>query len=155
MVYAYFMFNSDYAPLLIINGPNLNMLGKRDPRMYGATTLDEIEIECAKKAEDNGFLTIFLQSNYEGKLIDWLQESLGKVSGILINPGGLTHTSVSLRDALEMFSIPKIEVHLSDINSREDFRKTSLISGVVDKVIMGLGAEGYYKAIDYLIDNLK
>lgn len=141
-------------PILVMNGPNLNMLGQREPHIYGSTTLEEIESHCSKLAEAEGFKTLNLHSNSEGQLIDWLQEAWGKTAGILINPGGLAHTSVVLRDALAMLEVPKIEVHLSNVYAREEFRQISLVSPVVDGVIAGLGVSGYYLGMNHLLELL-
>ena len=133
--------------LLILNGPNLNLLGEREPEIYGRQTLAEA-IEAARAvAAECGFEIAHLQSNHEGELIDRLQAARGEVDGIILNPGGLTHSSVALRDAVAGVGIPTIEVHLSNLARREDFRQTSLVSGVALGVIAGLGAAGYSLAV--------
>lgn len=137
--------------ILIISGPNLNMLGKRDETSYGSFTYKEL-----KKSISRAFPKVkfkFYQSNHEGRLIDKLQR-IKNFDGIVINPGGLTHTSVSLRDTLEIINIPIISVHLSNINEREEFRKNDLIKDVVDNVFMGEKINSYYKAINYLLDKI-
>jgi len=139
--------------ILLIHGPNLNMLGKRDPKLYGAMTqaeLFEVIVDHFPKHEFT-----FYQSNYEGELIDVIQNSMSEpYDGLIINPGALTHTSIALRDALELLSIPKVEVHLSDIDNREPFRKLDYISDVVNAKFMGKKENSYLEAIKYLI-NLK
>ena len=134
--------------IYLINGPNLNLLGSREPEIYGYETLGGIEQKCAKHAESLKIELIFRQSNHEGTLIDWVQEAGAKGAGTIINPGGLTHTSVALRDSLSAISIPKIELHLSNPHSREEFRQKSFVSGVVDGIICGFGAQGYLLALD-------
>ena len=140
---------------LIINGPNLNMLGLREPDIYGkrdfAALCDFIKESCEK----NGIECELFQSNHEGVIVDKIQEAYGKVDGIVINPAAYTHTSVAILDALKAVSIPTVEVHLSDINSREEFRRHSFVSLVAIKTIAGLGFDGYAAAITYLKDYLK
>lgn len=144
------------ASILIVNGPNLNMLGLREPHIYGATTLDDIEAACQERAEQLGLGLDFRQSNHEGELITWIQQARSEHDGIVINAGGYTHTSVAIRDALAAADLPTIEVHLSNIFAREPFRHHSHISGVARGVICGLGRQGYLLAMDALagiIDN--
>ena len=144
------------ASILIVNGPNLNMLGLREPHIYGATTLDDIEAACQERAEELRLGLDFRQSNHEGELIGWIQEARTDHDGIIINAGGYTHTSVAIRDALAATDLPVIEVHLSNIFAREPFRHHSYISAVARGVICGLGAQGYLLAMDALariIDN--
>lgn len=144
------------ASILIVNGPNLNMLGLREPHIYGATTLDDIEAACQERAEQLGLGLDFRQSNHEGELITWIQQARSDHDGIVINAGGYTHTSVAIRDALAAADLPTIEVHLSNIFAREPFRHHSHISGVARGVICGLGRQGYLLAMDALagiIDN--
>ncbi len=133
--------------ILIINGPNLNMLDKRDKSVYGDSSLKKIEENCQKLASDIGLNIEFKQSNIEGDIIDLIQNALNKFDGIIINAAAYTHTSVAIRDALEIFTKPKIEIHISNIFNREEFRKNSLISDVVDGIISGFGVYGYEIAI--------
>lgn len=129
--------------LLVIHGPNLNMLGVREPEKYGRITLGEINAQLEKMAEAQGYTLEILQSNHEGVLIDAIQAGLGRVQGVLINPGGLTHTSVALRDALLAISVPFVEVHLSNVHAREPFRRHSYLSDVAVGVVCGFGARSY------------
>lgn len=141
--------------LLVIHGANLDLLGKREPEIYGTTTLEDIRKALEGRAERRGHRVSWLVSNHEGNLIDALGKSLGQVDGILINPGAFTHTSVALRDALLAVAVPTIEVHLSNIHAREEFRKTSLIADVVTGQVSGLGAHGVLRAFDTLMDLLE
>ena len=127
----------------ILNGPNLNLLGQREPEIYGKTTLAQIEEACRDFGSRNGLQIEFRQSNHEGQLIDWIQEAFRKGQGILINPGAYTHTSIAIRDALSACQFPIIEIHLSNIHRREPFRHLSYVSQVATGVICGFGAEGY------------
>ena len=136
--------------ITILNGPNLNLLGTREPQIYGTVTLAQIEGMCREAAEKYGFEIDFRQSNHEGDLIDWVQEAGRNSAGIIINAGGYTHTSVALHDALKAVSIPVIEVHLSDPKTREPFRHHSYIEPVAKKTISGKGAQGYVLAIEAL-----
>jgi 3-dehydroquinate dehydratase II len=138
--------------ILIINGPNLNMLGARQPDIYGHVTLDDIESRCLETAGELGLSVDFRQSNHEGELIDWIQQSKGTFSGIIINAGAFSHTSVALLDALLACELPVIEVHLSNIYRRESFRQHSYVSQVALGVICGLGAVGYELALGALSD---
>ena len=141
--------------IAVINGPNLNLLGTREPEIYGVTTLKDIEQELKDKASQVGIKIEFFQSNEEGKIVDEIQRLLNLCSGLVINPGAYTHTSVAIRDALAMAKFPVVEVHLSNIYRREDFRKHSYVSGVTTGIISGLGAKGYALALDYLIAQIK
>ncbi len=135
--------------VLILNGPNLNMLGIREPEIYGKETLDDILNLCRKKASSLDIMLDARQSNHEGELVGWVQEAAkGGMHGIILNAGAYTHTSVALRDALSMLKIPVIEVHLSNIYKREEFRHKSLISGVVTGGIFGCGSSVYTLALD-------
>lgn len=138
----------------LLNGPNLNLLGQRQPEIYGVATLPEIEADCQRLSETLGLTLLCRQSNHEGVLIDWVQEARGVASAIVINPGGLTHTSVALLDALAAFEGPVIEVHMSQIHRREAFRHHSYVSRRADAVIAGLGPEGYAAALRHLATRL-
>ena len=133
--------------IIIINGPNLNLLGEREQSQYGTATLKEIEKACLKKSKELGLEVEFTQSNVEGELVNIIQDSRKKFNGIIINAAAFTHTSVAIRDALEIYKKKKIEVHISNIYKREEFRQKSLISDVVNGGIFGLGSEGYILAI--------
>ncbi|MCS4489257.1 type II 3-dehydroquinate dehydratase [Corynebacterium sp. ES2794-CONJ1] len=139
--------------ILILNGPNLDRLGKRQPHIYGSTTLAQLEQLLHAHANDMGFTVTCKQSNYEGELVEWIHEAVDKQQPIIINPGGLTHTSVVLRDALAEISEGAgfIEVHLSNIAARESFRHHSYLSPIAKGTIAGLGVRGYLLALDYLI----
>lgn len=134
----------------IINGPNLNLLGMRDNHIYGKETLSEVEIWLHSKIKNENSIKWF-QSNHEGKIIDEIHSCIGSYDGIIINPGAFTHYSYSIRDAIESVSIPTVEVHLSDIHNREDFRKISVIKDVCIEQISGLGKTGYLNAAKILI----
>ena len=133
--------------IILINGPNLNLLGKREQSQYGSITFDELKTKCLEHSKKVGINIEFFQSNLEGEIVDKIQDSLKSFDGIIINAAGFTHTSVAIRDALEIYKKPKIEVHISNIYSREEFRHKSLISSVVNGGIFGLGVEGYNLAI--------
>ncbi|MEH6402958.1 MAG: type II 3-dehydroquinate dehydratase [Sneathiella sp.] len=139
--------------ILIVNGPNLNMLGKREPEIYGKTTLKDIENLCALQASKKDWSLEFMQSNHEGVMIDALQSALGKHDGVIINAAAYTHTSVALMDAIKAINLPCIEVHLSNIFTREEYRHKSYISTAATGVICGFGAKGYVLAMDALADN--
>ena len=130
-------------PIFILNGPNLNLLGLRQPEIYGSQTLDDVAEACSALADDLGVSIRFLQSNHEGQLVDWIQEARAASSGIIINPAAYSHTSVAILDALSAFDGPVIEVHISNIHKREAFRQHSFVSSRADGVIAGCGVEGY------------
>ena len=140
--------------LHIINGPNLNLLGTREPEVYGTTTLADIEAVCDTRAKAHGLETVCLQSNDEGEMVNFIQAARTDASGLIINAGAYSHTSVAILDALQAVEVPIIEVHLSNIFAREEFRHHSYVSGVAAGVICGLGAQGYEMAIDALAARL-
>ena len=136
--------------ICIINGPNLNMLGSREPEIYGHQTLGDIEVMCKEKADALGFEVAFSQSNIEGELVDMIQQAASDASGVIINAGAYTHTSVALYDALKLLNMPIIEVHLSNPGARESFRHNSFITPAAKGVIAGFGAQSYLLALDVL-----
>ena len=138
----------DAPPLVaVLNGPNINMLGLREPEKYGSETLDDLEALCAETAEALGLAIDFRQTNAEGELINWVQECRGRAAGIVINPAGYTHTSIALMDALLAVDLPVIEVHITNIHRREEFRHLSYVSKAATGVIAGLGIGGYALAL--------
>lgn len=144
------------APLiLVLNGPNLNMLGTREPEIYGTATLDDLETLCAETAEGLGLAIECRQTNVEGELITWVQEARDRAAGLIINPAGYSHTSIALMDAVLALDIPVIEVHLSNIHRREEFRHHSYVSRAATGVICGLGIAGYRLALITLSDILE
>ena len=142
------------AKILILNGPNLNMLGTRQPEIYGHINLKEIESACEALANELQVEVNFAQTNYEGELVSLIQKANGKYEGIIINAGGYSHTSVAIRDSLALFSGIIIEVHISNIYGREEFRHTSMISSISNGVIVGLGARSYILAMRALAESL-
>lgn len=136
--------------LLLVNGPNLNLLGTRQPEVYGATTLAEIEAAVSGLAGEFGLAVRAVQSNHEGALIDAIHAARGECAGIIINPGAYSHTSIAIRDALSSVDLPVVEVHLSNIHAREEFRHHSFVSAVADVVIAGAGPAGYEYAVRHL-----
>jgi len=140
--------------ILVVNGPNLNNLGKRDPAQYGSDTLADIEGRIVARAKELGVDIGFFQSNHEGAIVDHLQASAADASGIIINAGALTHYGLSLRDALADSKLPFVEVHLSNIHAREEFRHHSVFVDIAKGQIAGLGWRGYIYALDYLVDTL-
>jgi 3-dehydroquinate dehydratase-2 len=150
------MSGNDETPrILIIHGPNLNMLGRREETWYGRATLEDIDREIKQTAQDCGMVAQTFQSNYEGALVEKIQEAIGAYDALIINPAAYTHTSVAIRDALLMLDVPIIEVHLSNIYRREPFRHKSLIADVVTARIAGFGKEGYMVAVQAAADMVK
>ncbi len=133
--------------IIIINGPNLNLLGEREQSQYGSDTFEQLKEKCLKKSKEIGLEVNFTQSNLEGEIVNIIQEARKEYSGIIINAAGFTHTSVAIRDALSLFKKPIIELHISNIYKREEFRHKSLISDIATGGIFGLGTEGYILAI--------
>jgi len=146
---------SDQLRVLVLHGPNLNQLGVREPEVYGKTTLAQIDEALARQAADQGAKATPFQSNHEGELIDRIHAAREEVDGILINPGGFTHTSVALRDALAGVDLPVVEVHLSNVFARESFRHHSYVSGVAVGVISGFGAASYRLGLEALLSHLR
>jgi len=146
---------SKIPKILVINGPNLNLLGRREPEIYGSMTLDEINGEIDKYSSEKGCAVEFYQSNSEGLIIDQLHSTIDNFDGIIINPGAYTHYSYAIADAILAVGLPTVEIHISDINAREEFRKISVIKPVCIKQISGLGWKGYLKAIDTLFEYLQ
>ncbi len=141
--------------LLCVHGPNLNLLGVREPGIYGSKTLAELNREIRSYAASRGVECRFYQSNHEGRIIDFIHRHFREADGMVINPGALTHTSYSLRDAISGTALPTVEVHLSDIHKRESFRRISVIMPVCIKQISGYGEKSYLKGIDVLVERLK
>ena len=141
--------------LLLLNGPNLNRLGKREPEIYGQETLTDIEMRLKKMATVKGMTLHTKQSNHEGTLIDWIHDAEGTYEGIVFNPGAYTHTSIAIRDAISSVSVPVIEVHLSNVHKREAFRHHSMLAPVCLGQIVGLGSKGYELALLYLIEQVR
>lgn len=137
--------------ILVLNGPNMNMLGVREPQIYGSATYADLCEKISAHAEKIGVTVDFFQSNHEGVLIDKIQKALGVYDGIVFNPAAYTHTSIAIADAIKAVGVPTVEVHISDINTREDFRKINYISPVCAKTIIGHGRDGYCEALDYLL----
>ncbi len=139
--------------ILVINGPNLNMLGLREPQIYGSRTLKDLEQMILAHAKKLGIEVEFCQSNHEGDLVDAIQSAYNRIDGIVINPGAYTHTSVAILDAVKSVSVPTVEVHISDPDTREDFRKVSYIRLACVATVKGKGFEGYLEAMDILVTN--
>jgi 3-dehydroquinate dehydratase-2 len=142
-------------PIYILNGPNTNLLGDREPEIYGATTLAQIGEMCAAQAKIHGHAVVFRQTNREGDLVDWVQEARKEGAAIIVNPAGYGHTSIALLDALLACKMPIIEVHLSNLARREEFRHHSWVSKAATGIIMGFGAQGYVRAVDAVAQLLK
>ena len=140
--------------VLVLNGPNLNLLGTREPEIYGTDTLETIEAACQKRAKGLGLAVEFRQSNDEGEMVDWVQEASASYQALIVNAGAYTHTSVALLDALLAVDLPVIEVHLSNIHKRDDFRQHSYVSKAADGMISGLGGVGYELALEALAKRL-
>ncbi|MDN4500535.1 type II 3-dehydroquinate dehydratase [Pseudomonas mosselii] len=141
--------------ILVLNGPNLNLLGPREPAQYGHETLADLARLCAASATELGLELEFRQTNHEGELLDWIHAARGRCRGILINPAAWTHTSVAIRDALVASELPVIEVHLSNVHKREPFRHLSFVSSIAVGVICGLGSQGYRMALSYFSEHLR
>ncbi|GAC1363491.1 MAG: type II 3-dehydroquinate dehydratase [Actinomycetota bacterium] len=136
--------------VFVLNGPNLNLLGERDPEIYGTETIEDLELMCRERAKDLGLEIDFRQSNFEGELIEWLQDARKSASGVVLNPGALSHYSRALADAVVVAGVPVVEVHISNIHAREEWRAISVISPEARGVIAGLGLQGYVLALDFL-----
>lgn len=145
---------SSAKPVYVLNGPNLNLLGQREPHIYGSTTLADIVAMVEKHAKSRGTSVICRQSNHEGELVDWIHEARAKARGVILNAGAYSHTSIALHDALATLDIPVIEVHISNVYKRESFRHHSYISSVAKGVICGLGVQGYMLALDAILADI-
>ena len=139
--------------VLVINGPNMNMLGLREPAIYGRKTFDDLQAYIRSSAESLGLSVVLFQSNHEGAIVDAIQNALGQYDGILINPAAYTHTSIAILDALKAIHLPTVEVHLTDISKREPFRQFSYVSLYAQKIICGKGFEGYAEGLKWLREN--
>ncbi|WP_323037146.1 type II 3-dehydroquinate dehydratase [Pararhodobacter sp.] len=137
--------------IYILNGPNLNLLGKREPEIYGHETLDDVRAACVKVGAASGLQVELMQSNWEGQIVDWIHDARDQAAGIIINPAALTHTSVAVLDALNSFSGPVIEVHISQVHKREAFRHHSYVSQRADAVMAGFGVHGYALAMQHMV----
>ena len=142
-------------PILVLNGPNLNLLGTREPHIYGSTTLAEVEAVCASRAKKRGLAISFHQSNSEAQIIEWIHDGINGASGIIINPAAFTHTSVAILDALNMVKHPIIELHISNPHKRETFRHHSYVTFAATALICGLGVNGYPLAVEAMADLLE
>ena len=140
----------DDRTVLVLNGPNLNLLGEREPEVYGTATLADVEALCRETAERLGLVVDFRQTNSEGTLVDWVQEGRAGIAGMVVNAAGYTHTSVALRDALAACRVPRVEVHISDIHAREAFRHFSYLADVCDYHVIGHGVQGYAEAVSWV-----
>jgi len=141
--------------ILVLNGPNLNLLGTRQPDIYGSKTLVDLQAECVEKGEALGYRIDFRQSNSEGTLVDWIHEARNRYAGVVLNAGAYTHTSIALMDAIASVGVPVVEVHISNIHQREDFRNVSYISKTAMGMICGFGIYGYSMALDALVNHLR
>ncbi len=140
--------------IYILNGPNLNLLGTREPEIYGSTTLDELAVQCKEAGAKAGLDIDFRQTNHEGELVEWIQGAINQAAGIIINAAALTHTSVAVHDALRAYKGYKVELHISNPHSRESFRQVSYVSPAVDAVIAGLGVRGYELSVAVMAEKL-
>ncbi|MGH3358116.1 MAG: type II 3-dehydroquinate dehydratase [Nocardioidaceae bacterium] len=145
----------EHRTILVLNGPNLNLLGTREPETYGSATLADADGEAERAAKANGLECRFVQSNHEGELIDAVHAARHDCAGIVVNAGGFTHTSVALRDAIAAVALPTVEVHVSNVHAREEFRHHSLLSAVCETVIVGAGIHGYALAVEQLAHRLR
>ena len=143
------------SKIIILNGPNLNLLGEREKEKYGSISLKDVEKNCANFAKENKIKLSLFQSNIEGELVNLIQKSRNEYDGLIINAGGYTHTSVAIHDALKILKIPIIELHITNIYNREEFRHKSLISSLASGIICGFGTEGYIMALDAMLNILK
>jgi 3-dehydroquinate dehydratase-2 len=141
------MTDMHHADILVIHGPNLNMLGKREPEVYGSTTLEEINAKLIEVGNSMGLVIKTYQSNHEGQIVDRIQQAVGRIRGVIINPAAFTHTSVAIRDALLLLDVPIVEIHLSNIYKREAFRHKSVVADIAAAQISGFGAIGYTLAL--------
>ena len=141
----------DSTTVLVLNGPNLNLLGEREPEIYGSDTLADVENLCRIACNAEGLTLDFRQTNSEGTLIDWVQEGRRGIAGMVVNAAGYTHTSVALRDAMSAVTVPRVEVHISDISTREEFRRHSYLTDVTDHHVIGRGVAGYVEAIQWVV----
>ncbi|MFZ3035224.1 MAG: type II 3-dehydroquinate dehydratase [Parvibaculum sp.] len=141
-------------PVYVLNGPNLNLLGQREPHIYGSTSLSDIDKLVTAHGKANGVNVLSLQSNHEGDLVTWIQEARSMACGLIINAGAYSHTSIAIHDALAMLDIPAVEVHISNVHKREEFRHYSYMSSVVTGVICGLGVKGYTLALDAILADI-
>ena len=142
----------DDRTVLVLNGPNLNLLGEREPDVYGSATLADVEALCLEAAGRAGLVLDFRQTNHEGTLVDWVQEGRAGIAGVVVNAAGYTHTSVALRDALSACRVPRVEVHISDIHAREEFRHHSYLTDVCDHHVIGHGVRGYAEAVEWVAE---
>ncbi len=143
---------TEQKKIMVVHGPNLNMLGKREPGVYGTATLDDVNGMLAERASELGLVVEAFQSNHEGEMVDKIQAAVGTCNGMIINPAAYTHTSVAIKDALLLLDVPIIEVHISNVYKREPFRHVSMVSDVVTGKIVGLGVHGYKFALDALAE---
>ncbi len=141
--------------ILVIHGPNLNMLGKREPEIYGDRTIEDVNSDLCNLAVELGIKVVFFQSNSEGDIISRIQEAMHEFNGIVINPGAYTHTSIAIRDAILSVDLPVVEVHMSNVHKREEFRRKSYVSGVAVAVVSGFGADSYFLGVRGLVNHLR